>query len=107
MARVYEVLEVSLAFNKKMPPEFVVSARGRTERSGYTGPELVRVIYVRPPEDGIQDYEFEATPPSGPSLEVLTPIQATDVWSDPPSWVRGARVHAESNSLERALSLTT
>ena len=103
MAKVYDVTDVRLSFNKTRPPEFVVAADGRTRTGGYTSPTLTRRIYIDQPQDGVQDYDFEAVPPSGMATQQLTPITARDVWPDPPSWLRGARVYAETNSKEKLL----
>jgi hypothetical protein len=107
MAQVYEVTAVDAFFNKTRPVEFVVTAEGTTRTGGYTNPRLERVIYVTVPVDGIQDYDFVATPPSGVSTDQITPIAAEDIWEDPPSWVRGARVRSETNSMERVVSKTS
>jgi hypothetical protein len=75
-----------------------ISAVGETRTSGWKDPQLDPFIYVQPPPDGIQDFNFVATPPSGVSLPVLTPIATFKAWKNPPSWVKGVRIHAEINS---------
>lgn len=100
MDPVYEVTEIKTSWEKSKPPSFVVVAHGTTRTGGYTNPVLYRRVYLLPPQDGIQDYDFMATAPSHPSNSVITPIEATDSWFDPPKWVKGARVHAETNKKE-------
>ena len=97
---VYDVTEVKIERLESKPTVFVVRAKGNTRTSGWTGARLSRAIYVHPPEDGIQDYSFLATPPEGPASDVITPIEAEDRWTDPEEWVKGTRVTAETNSIE-------
>lgn len=53
-----------------------------------------------PPQDGIQDIDFTATPPSGYALQIISPIAASVVLPDYPAWLKGVRVHARFNSVE-------
>ena len=55
MAKISEVLTVRVRFNKKLPPEFVVSATGNVSTGGWTEPRLVPYVYVKPPQDGVQE----------------------------------------------------
>jgi hypothetical protein len=100
MAQVYKVNEVTVTLEKSKPPVLVVVAKGETRTSGYTNGRLERRQYVIPPADGLQDYDFVADPPRGVATGALSPIEATDRWEDPPSWLKGSRVHAESNQME-------
>jgi hypothetical protein len=74
-----------------------VTAIGKTRTSGWKNPSLDPRVYIMPPADGYQEFEFRATPPTGPVLQVLTPIAAEYVWTNPPRWVKGVRVYAETN----------
>jgi hypothetical protein len=74
-----------------------VFATDKTRTSGWKNPSLDPVMYITPPADGIQEFNFRATPPSGISLQVLTPIAAEYTWPNPPKWLRGVRVNAEIN----------
>jgi hypothetical protein len=77
------------------------SADLRLEKST-SGPILLCV----PPADGIQDYSFDAEPPHGIVLPVITPIAAhaiitrnpQDYWGDGKP-LRGVRIHARENSI--------
>jgi DUF1365 family protein len=101
--KIYSVTDVRVEVQESAPPVLVVRAGGETNTSGWTDARLSRVVYVSPPEDGIQDYEFEATPPSQGGLDVLTPVEAEDRWPDFDDWVKGARVSASTNSIEEKI----
>jgi len=76
-----------------------LSAQGTVPTSGWSSPRLTARIYIEPPADGIQDFDFVAAPPTGPALEVLSPI-ATSIATMVESWFRGVRIHAKHNTLE-------
>ena len=102
---VREVTDVSISILEKEPPILVIQASGNVATGGWTNPGLSRVVYVTEPEDGIQDYEFMATPPSGMAPDVITPVHAKDSWDNPPDWIKGVRVRSATNSMEEAVFL--
>ena len=99
---VREVTDVSVSYLESQPPFLVVQAKGNVSTGGWSNPTLTRLVYVMPPADGIQEYEFRATPPSGIATEVISPVSASDRWHGPADWVRGVRVKAATNSIEEA-----
>ncbi len=99
---IMEVTDVSTSWLESNPPFLVVNAKGKVGTPGWTNPTLTRLVYVTEPADGIQDYEFHATPPTGMVPEVVTPISAADRWHDPAKWVKGVRVKSATNSIEEA-----
>jgi hypothetical protein len=100
---VYQVDSVRLAILKSNPPQLQIDAEGLTRTGGWTNPELVEIVYVQPPADGIYDYDFVAEPPSGPSTDALTPIAATTIRTSIPDDLKGVRVRSETNSVEQPL----
>lgn len=107
MARIMAVDQVDLTLLKSNPPQVHVAAVGRVTTSGWSAPELTAWVYVMPPADGIQDFDFVATPPTGMVLDVISPISAeTSLTVDPANYwgpgkpLRGVRVHAQTNSKE-------
>jgi hypothetical protein len=70
-----------------------VSAVGEVRTAGYTKPTLTRVTYIKQPDDGIQDYTFEAVPPDGLAAQVISEVKASDTWESVPDWVKGVRIH--------------
>lgn len=71
--------------------------------TGWTDPQLIPYIYIQPPPDGIYDFDFVAKPPSGISQPVLTDIRASHIVFPFPDDLKGVRVHASNNSVERRL----
>jgi len=76
---------------KKMT--LTVTAIGEVPTGGYTKPTLTRVTYIKQPDDGIQDYTFRAVPPAGVATQVISQVEASDVWESVPKWVKGVRIH--------------
>jgi hypothetical protein len=70
-----------------------VTVVGEVPTGGYTKPTLTRVTYFRMPDDGIQDYTFQAMPPEGVAAQVISQVTATDKWPALPKWVKGVRIH--------------
>jgi hypothetical protein len=97
---VYKVDTVRFALLKSRPPQYQIEAKGEVRTGGWSNPKLTPVVYVHPPADGIYDYTFSATPPSGPATQAITPISATEPLKSTPKGFRGVRVRAETNSKE-------
>ncbi|MCA1789085.1 MAG: hypothetical protein LC667_04265, partial [Thioalkalivibrio sp.] len=100
---VYRVDSVELSIIKTDPPQLDIKARGTVRTGGYRDGELVEIVYVDAPADGIWEYDFVAVPPSGPSIQVLTPIEAHTVRPSIPDGLKGIRVRGETNSVEETL----
>lgn len=100
-----EITDVSVSILEKEPPILVVQAQGRVSSGGWTHPGLSRLVYVTEPADGIQEYDFMATPPSGHAIDVMTHVAAKDSWDNPPKWVKGVRVRSATNNMEEAVFL--
>jgi hypothetical protein len=91
---------LTVALLKSNPPQLSITVQGTVPTPGWSQPELVPYVYVMPPIDGILDFDFIAKPPTNVVSQVLTPIAFTHIEKNPPSWVRGVRVHASLNSKE-------
>src|SRR5688572_17476960 len=81
-----------------------IESVGTVTSSGWTNPVLSPRIYVRPPPDGIWEFDFVATEPTGPTTDPLVDLSAKIEWpvpygSSPPP--RGIRVCAATNAMER------
>lgn len=98
-AKVSSVESVCLNVNKSNPPQLVAAAKGLVNSSGWSDGRLVPWLYVMPPEDGIQDFDFIAKSPDGMVLWVELPITASLVM-EMPGWLKGVRVHAATNAME-------
>ena len=99
---VKEIINVDYDIEKENPPNLVVTVTGQVPTGGYSNEQLVRVVYIIPPEDGIQDYMLLAVPPSGPAPQVITKIKAENRWENYESeapWIKGVRVHGVDDGI--------
>lgn len=102
---VYRVDRVRLAILESDPPQLQIEAQGTVRTGGWHNAELVEIVYVTPPADGIWEYDFMAEPPDGPSTTALEPIEARTVRRSIPPGAKGIRVRGETNSVEEPLPL--
>ena len=112
MERVTHVDQALVIILKSNPPLVGVAASGKVPTTGWSNPRLNRVFYFVPPADGIQDFSFDAEPPQGVFLPVVTPIAAHSIITRDPQnyWgegkpLRGVRIHARENAVEAPLDL--
>lgn len=103
-SRVYEIVEVTASTTIAFPEGeayLVVGAKGMVTSTGWSNPTLSRFIYLNPPKDGIQDFDFRAEPPAEGTITqpVVTPIMVIELKSLP-SWAKGIRVHSVTNYKE-------
>lgn len=104
--KVLRVEKVSATLQKSNPPLLRVDADGFVPTGGWTKGELVAYVYVTPPVDGIQEYDFIAEPPTEVSAQVLTPITARPHSMVCSPWVKGVRVYASENYQQTILATT-
>jgi hypothetical protein len=103
---VKKITKVRYGIEKQEPPVLVVHAWGEVPSGGWTGVDLVRVRYVTPPADGIQDYELKAVPPTGPAIQVISTVDDGDRWerfSTEAPWLKGIRVRGEGTGVKEVL----
>ncbi|EOU3287236.1 hypothetical protein ACNVJQ_005132 [Vibrio harveyi] len=98
-AKIYSVSSACFHLNKSNPPQLIISAAGQVNSSGWNNGRLVPWIYVAPPSDGIQDFDFIATSPEGVVLWMLMPISGQGT-IELPGWATGVRIHSSSNKVE-------
>lgn len=98
-AKVYSVESACFHINKSNPPQLVVNASGQVNSSGWSNGRLIPWVYVDQPADGIQDFDFVATAPSGVVLWVISPIGG-DGTIEMRDWMKGVRIHSSSNKVE-------
>lgn len=98
--QVYQVKDAQIAINKRLPPEVSIIAEGVVRTLGWTNGRLEPYVYVQAPPDGIYDFDFVATPPSGPAGDALSPITSKEYKMPMPEHFRGVRIHAETNKME-------
>jgi hypothetical protein len=100
MSSILEVVDVRVMILKSYPAQLSISAIGKVGSTGWTNGKLEPRFYIDFPADGIQDFDFVATPPSGIVVFPICPISASELWPDPPlDQLKGVRVHSSTNSI--------
>lgn len=97
------VQTVCFSINKSTPPQLSVSAAGTVKSSGWRGGALIPRVYISPPQDRIQEFDFVAEAPSGIVLWVTSPI-AGDGKIQLEQWMEGVRVYSATNLVSALLS---
>ena len=90
-----KILSVDYVEEEILPPNLVVTVVGEVPTAGYSKTVLLRVVYVVPPADGIQDYILFSTPPAGPAAQVISQVTGKDTWKGyrkEAPWIKGIRV---------------
>jgi hypothetical protein len=100
MNRAYKVNNVHIHLVNSKPTSLIICVIGSVTSSGWSHAELSPWVYISPPADGIYDFDFLATPPTGIALDVITPIAVATAFPKPPVGLKGVRIHASANSLE-------
>lgn len=99
MSKISSVVSACFHLDKSNPPQLAVSAAGQVSSSGWKDGVLTPMVYVMPPQDGLQDFTFEATPPTEMALDIMLPISGDGSLAFEP-WMKGVRVNAAGNSVE-------
>ena len=103
--QVHSVTDGSVLLSQSRPPAILLTAHGMVTTSGWSNPRLEAVVHTVPPADGIQEVDFQADPPQGITLQVLTPVSAkasfgpsdpADYWG-PGQRLEGFRIRTASN----------
>jgi hypothetical protein len=104
VARVDKVSAFELTTPFPSIPNLFVAALGEVPTTGWSNIRLLPVIYVQPPADGIQDFEFVGSP-AGIGADVMLPVAATYA-GHAPAWLKGVRVKAVQNAIECPIKRT-
>ncbi|WP_425081295.1 Kazal-type serine protease inhibitor family protein [Ruegeria arenilitoris] len=99
VSKIPKVDSINYAVNKSNPPTLTIIALGTVSSAGWENGNLAPYHYTTPPADGIQDFDFFATAPTGDVLQVESEIEAQITGPIAP-WLKGVRVHAAENSIE-------
>ena len=104
-AIVHKIQAINVWVEPTNPPRLIVEAVGELPTHGWSNGRLSPVEYAEPPEDGLQEYQFIATPSHGRDDERTCSIRASVTWEDFPDWVRGVRVTTMTNAMAPRLSI--
>lgn len=82
----------------------IMEVTGEVPTGGYKEPMLIKVEYVKQPDDGIQDFNFVATKPEGIVTQAVTKISARYDWKgDLPAWIKGVRIHGAGDGIKTVM----
>ncbi|MBS1502099.1 MAG: hypothetical protein JST32_08565 [Bacteroidetes bacterium] len=95
--KIRDVDSITLKLLKSQPPALLIHATGHTLTGQYTSIALNPRIYVRPPADGIWEFDFTGDPPTGIHDQLVTPVTADYEWKDVPATVKGIKIYSASN----------
>ncbi|WP_254511699.1 hypothetical protein [Anatilimnocola floriformis] len=74
---------------------------GEVPTGGYKDPQIIRVEYIKQPDDGIQDFNFVATKPDGIVTQVISKVSAKYDWKgEIPAWIKGVRIHGSGDGVK-------
>ena len=78
----------------------ILTAKGTTASAGWSDAGFLPRIYAATPPDGIYEVDVIATQPSGPSAQVVTPIEADGEWNRyTDGRVKGIKFMTKTNEL--------
>jgi hypothetical protein len=97
-AKIFRVDTVTIHILKTNPPILVIQALGTVGSTGWKNGKLIPFVYVKPPADGIYEFDFVAEQPTGLTLPVLLPITAEGQWQNFPPNLKGIKVYSSSNN---------
>ncbi len=102
-----KILEVTaiadLIVLTSLPPKLQINASGHVTSTGWTNAQLIPYVYIQAPPDGIYDFDFVAEPPDEVAAQAISAIEASYLWDAFPEGLKGVRIHASTNSLEKLL----
>ncbi|MGH1542858.1 MAG: hypothetical protein ACRBHB_20735 [Arenicella sp.] len=93
--QLFSISSINLHILESEPPKLSVSVSGFATTTGWTQPELLP-LEKKLSADGILDLDFVATPPSGISAPVMTPISAELIWEGDVERLIGVKVYSRS-----------
>ena len=96
------ILKIDVQIQESDPPNLVVTAIGQVPSGGWKQVQLIRRIYVKPPADGIWEYDLLAQKPSGVATTVMTPVGAKNTWKAYDTSIKGVRVYGIGRGVKEA-----
>ncbi len=97
--KILKVESVEIKILKSNPPQVLIESGGLVSTTGWTNPQLI--LSKKAPVDGIYEFDFCATPPTGMVAQIIVPIQASYHFEEIPEDFKGVRVNSATNSIEQ------
>lgn len=99
------ITDVQLSVLQGDPRQLVINVSGTVDSAGWTQSVLVPHEYLVPPQDGIYEFTYYATPPVEPGKTIITPIDVTHILAPLPADLTGVRIYSETNNVEAVLNI--
>lgn len=93
LEHVPKIVKLEYKIQESDPPSLVVTAYGEVPTAGWKQVQLLRRIYVKPPSNGIWEYDLLAQRPGGMAAQVISYVKATNTWSEYDESIQGIRVY--------------
>lgn len=87
------IVKIDYAIQESEPPNLLITAYGKVPTGGWKQVQLLRRVYVKPPSDGIWEYDLLAKRPTGPVIQVETLVKASNRWKAFDKSIKGVRVY--------------
>jgi hypothetical protein len=101
--RIFEIITMNVHIHKTNPPRLHLSATGNANSGSHSNARLERRVYIVFPEDGIQEYDFVVDVPEGLVTDDIKSHTVEDHWEDVPPQLKGVRVFAKINDMEKTV----
>lgn len=98
-AKIYSVESACYCIAETMPAQLSIQASGTVNSTDWTNGTLIPWTYVTQPTDGMVDFEFIATAPSGLAMWDMSPITGHGL-VEMDDWIKGIRIHTSNGDLE-------
>lgn len=98
-----KILEVkTVKFNPVAndPSMLFLNATGIVTSGGWKAPQLIPFVYLKPPKNGIYEFDFIANAPDTTEevTKITTKIECNFTMENMPKDLKGVKVHSSSNS---------
>ncbi|MEZ5534582.1 MAG: hypothetical protein R3F02_03060 [Thiolinea sp.] len=97
--QVYSIEQLCIRSTPNNNTETLISAQATVTSSGWSKLQLMPFVYVRQPDDGVQDYGLVAQQPEGVTMPVMSSLSG-DMTILRAGWMKGIRVHTDQNALQ-------
>jgi len=101
--KIHSIEKACFSILKRKPAIISIQAFGTVTTSGWAEGKLIPYVYITPPENGIQEFDFIAKRPDGIVMEVLTPIVASYHLEDT-KWLSAFKIYTSTNEILISLS---
>ena len=103
MKKVNQIIRVTIDINKEFPHEIRIEVMAADKSFGYSTAKLVPRFYEIPPADAIFEFDFIGDEPLKQGNKERPVFFAEYMLKNYPKNLKGIRVHAKVNFMERAI----